>query len=134
MARLNTDSGQPVYWTMLLSPDALEIPQEKQMEKEKSGALFDCLLHACLREPQHLGSCFSHLVQDSGSTVQFNRSVISDSLQPMDCSTPGFPVHHQLPELAQTHAHQVDAIQPSHPLLSPSPPALSLSQHQGLFQ
>ena len=54
---------------------------------------------------------------------------------PMDCSTPGFPVHHQLPELAQTHVHQVgDAIQPSHPLSSPSPPAFNLSQHQGLFQ
>ena len=54
---------------------------------------------------------------------------------PMDCSTPGFPVHHQLPELTQTLAHRVgDAIQPSHPLSSPSLPALSLSQHQGLFQ
>ena len=53
----------------------------------------------------------------------------------MDCSTPGFPVHHQLPELAQTHVHLVgDAIQPSHPLLSPIPPAFNLSQHQGLFQ
>ena len=50
----------------------------------------------------------------------------------MDCSTPGFPVHHQLPELAQTHVHQVgDAIQPYHSLLSPSLPAFSLSQHQG---
>ena len=54
---------------------------------------------------------------------------------PMDFSTPGFPVHHQLLELAQTPIHQVsDAIQPSHPLLPSSPPALSLSQHQGLFQ
>ena len=53
----------------------------------------------------------------------------------MDCSTPGFPVHHQLPELAQTHVHGVgDAIQPSHPLLSPSPPAFNLSWHEGLFQ
>ena len=53
----------------------------------------------------------------------------------MDCSTPGFPVHHQLPEPAQIHVHQVgDAIQPSHPLSSPSPPALNLSQHQGLFK
>ena len=51
----------------------------------------------------------------------------------MDCSTPGFPVLYHFPELAQTHVHQVsDAIEPSHPL-SPSPPALSLSQHQGLF-
>ena len=54
---------------------------------------------------------------------------------PMDCSMPGFPVHHQLPELAQTHVHQVgDDIQPSHPLLSPSPPTFDLSQHQDLFQ
>ena len=52
---------------------------------------------------------------------------------PMDCSTPGFPVHHQLLELTQTHIHRVgDVIQPSHPLSSPSPPALNLSQHQGL--
>ena len=54
---------------------------------------------------------------------------------PMNCSMPGLPVHHQLLKLAQTHAHRVgDAIQPSHPLLSPSPPAFNLSQHQGLFQ
>jgi len=54
---------------------------------------------------------------------------------PMDCSTPGLPVCHQLPELTQTHVHWVgDAIQPSHPLSAPSPPAFNLSQHQGLFQ
>ena len=54
---------------------------------------------------------------------------------PMDCSTPGFPLLHHLSEFAQTHVHWVgDAIQPSHPLSSPSPPALNLSQHQGLFQ
>ena len=53
----------------------------------------------------------------------------------MDCSTPGFPVYHQLPELAQTPVHRVsDAIQSSCPLLPPSPPALHLSQHQGLCQ
>ena len=53
---------------------------------------------------------------------------------PMDCNKPGFPVHHQLLELAQSHVHQVgDAIQTSHPLLSPSPPAFNLSQHQALF-
>ena len=53
----------------------------------------------------------------------------------MNCSTPGLPVHHQLPELTQTHVHWVsDAIQPSHPLSSPSPLVLNLSQHQGLFQ
>ena len=54
---------------------------------------------------------------------------------PMDCSIPGSLVHHQLPELAQTHVHWVgDAIKPSYPLSSPSPPAFSLSWHQGLFQ
>ena len=53
---------------------------------------------------------------------------------PMDCSTPGFPVHHQLLELAPTHVQGVsDAVQPSHPLSSSSPPALNLSKHQGLF-
>ena len=55
--------------------------------------------------------------------------------KPMDCSTPGFPVHHQLSEFTQTRAHRVgDAIQPSHPLSSPSPPTFNLSQHQGLLK
>ena len=54
---------------------------------------------------------------------------------PMNHSTPGLPVHHHLPEFTQTHVHRVhDAIQPSHPLSSPSPPAPNPSQHQGLFQ
>ena len=54
---------------------------------------------------------------------------------PMNCSMPGLPVHHQLSESTQTHVHRVsDAIQPSHPLSSPSPPDLNPSQHQGLFQ
>ena len=54
---------------------------------------------------------------------------------PMDCSMPGLPVHHQLPEFSQTQVHRVsDAIQPSHPLLSPSPPTFNLSQYQGLFK
>ena len=54
---------------------------------------------------------------------------------PMNHSTPGLPIHHQLPESTQTHACWIgDAIQPSHPLLSSSPPALNLSQHQGLFK
>ena len=54
---------------------------------------------------------------------------------PMDCCMLSFPAHHQLPELTQIYLHQVgDAIQPSHPLSSPSPPAFELCQHQGLFQ
>ena len=69
-----------------------------------------------------------------GWYIQFSHSVVSDSLRPMDCSTPGLPVHHQLPEPTQTHVHCIgDAIQPSHPLLSPSPD-FKLSQHQGLFK
>ena len=71
------------------------------------------------------------------SSIQFS-SVVQSCLtlcDPMGCSTPGFPVHYHLPELAQTHVHRVsDAIQPSHPLSSPSPPAFSLPQHQGVFQ
>ena len=69
--------------------------------------------------------------------VQFN-SVAQLCLtlcDPMDCSMPGFLVHHQLLEPTQTHVHCIsDDIQPSHPLSSPSPPAFKLSQHQGLFQ
>ena len=69
------------------------------------------------------------------SSVQFSCSVMSNSLRPMDYSTPGLPVHHQLPEFTQTHVHRVgDATQSSHHLSSPSPPALNLSQHQGLFK
>ena len=67
--------------------------------------------------------------------LQFSRSVMLDSLQPMNCSTPGLPVYHQPLEFIQTHIHRVgDAIQPSYPLSSPSPPAPSPSQHQSLFQ
>ena len=69
------------------------------------------------------------------NSVQFSRSVVSDSCDPMNRSTPGLPVHHQLLEFTQTHVHRVgDAIQPSHPLSSPSPPAPNPSQHQSLFQ
>ena len=71
------------------------------------------------------------------SSVQFSSvaqscPTLCDS---MNCSMPGLPVHHQLPEFTQTHVHRVvDAIQPSHPLSSPSPPAPNPSQHQSLFQ
>ena len=71
------------------------------------------------------------------SSVQFS-SVTQLCLtlcDPMNSSTPGLPVHHHLPEFTQTHVHQVrDAIQPSHPLSSPSPPAPNPSQHHSLFQ
>ena len=68
-------------------------------------------------------------------SVQFSYSVVSNSLQPHGLQHARPPVHHQLPGFTQTHVHWVgDAIQPSHPLLSPSPPAFNLSQHQGLFK
>ena len=69
------------------------------------------------------------------SSIQFSSVTQCPTLcHPMDCSMPGLPVHHQLPQFTQTHVHWVgDAIQLSHPLLSPSP-ALNLSQHQGLFK
>ena len=71
------------------------------------------------------------------TSVQFSpvAQLYTTLCTPMNHSMLGLPVHHELPEFTQTHVHQVnDAIQPSHPLLPPSPPAFSLSQHQGLFQ
>ena len=69
------------------------------------------------------------------SSAQFSCSVVSNSLWPHGLQHARFTVHHQLPEFAQTHIHRVsDAIQPSHPLSSLSPPTFNLSQHQGLFQ
>ena len=81
--------------------------------------------------------CFSlkdsyHSLQSTLSSAQFSRSVVSNSLWPHEPQQPGLPAHHQLPEFTQTHVHCVgDVIQPSHPLSSPSPPALNLSQQQG---
>ena len=68
-------------------------------------------------------------------SVQFSHSFLSDSLRPHGLQHARLPVHHQLPEFTQIHVHWIgDAIQPSHPLLSPSPPTFNLSQHQGFFQ
>ena len=76
-------------------------------------------------------SCLSHRLLTNCSVAQSCPTLCD----PIDCSRPGLPVHHQLPEFTQTHVHWVgDAIQPSHPLSSPSPPAFNLSQHQGPFQ
>ena len=74
--------------------------------------------------------CLLHSVQFSSVTQS-----CPTLCDPMNCSTPGLPIHHQLPEFTQTHVHRVsDAIQPSHPLSSPFPPAPNPSQHQSLFQ
>ena len=80
----------------------------------------------------HSGNPFSLLFDCCCCSVTQSCPTLCD---PMNRSTPGLPVHHHLPESTQTHVHGVDdAIQPSHPLSSPSPPALNLSQHQGLFK
>ena len=86
--------------------------------------------------PQELKSGSQRDISGPMLTVSQSVSSVAQSYptlcDPMDCSIPGLPVHHQLPELAQTHVHRVsDAIQPSHPLSSPSPPAFNISQHQG---
>ena len=103
------------------------------------------LLCACFLSPakmicqsQYQLLCFHKYSVQFSSVAQLCPTLC----EPMDCSTPGFPVHHQLPELSQTHMHRVgDAIQPSHPLLAPShpllapcPPAFNPLQHQGIFQ
>ena len=87
-------------------------------------------------EYHYVHKVFIHLLRHNLSLVQFSSSAMSDSFWPMDYSSmPGLPVHHQLLEYTQTHVHWVtDAIQPSHPLSSPSPPAFNLSQHQGLLK
>ena len=79
----------------------------------------------------------SYFCQLLFSSVQFSSvtQLCPTLCDPMNCSTPGLPVHHQLQESTQTHVHRIgDAIQPSHPLSPPFPPALNLSQHQSLFQ
>ena len=75
------------------------------------------------------------LFQSSSDQIRSVAQSYTTLCDPMNRSTPGLPVHHQLPEFTQTHVHRVsDAIQPSHPLSSPSPPAPNPSQHQSLFQ
>ena len=81
---------------------------------------------------KYMKRCHKSLIIQFSSVQSLSRLTLCD---PMNCSTPGLPDHHQLPEFTQTHAHRVgDAIQPSHPRSSPSPPALNPSQHHSLFQ
>ena len=114
------------------------------------GTVFQLNTSSSFSFPHCLASCFlsvlpvsinliTGLPEDWGKQRFHEISSVAQSCltlcDPMNHSTPGLPVHHQLPELPQTHVHGVgDAIQPFHPLLSSSPPAFSLSQHQGLFQ
>ena len=112
-----------------------QLGDKQQIMKTSPGFLLNNVW-AITRMYINMESVFELLILDT-YTFQFS-SVAQSCLtlcDPMNCSTPGLPVHHQLPEFTQTHVHRVsDAIQPSHPLSSPSPPAPNPSQHQGLFQ
>ena len=109
-----------------------------QVRKMKVNILL-IVLQLWTEEPE-----FEHRKCSCKAPALFSVNRVSQSVQsltcltlfdPMDCSLPALSVHHQLPELAQTHVHGInDAIQPSHPLSSPSPPAPNPSQHQGFFQ
>ena len=112
-------------WAMYLLKEVMYLATKKKKynfiikEEEKNGCW-----RSISRVIEHMRDQFSSVAQSSLTLCD-----------PMNCSTPGFPVHHQLLELPQTHVHRVsDAIQPSHPLSSLSPPVFNLSQHQGLFQ
>ena len=94
------------------------------------------LIDESIKKMQHTHA-HTHTHTHTHRNIQFSSVAQScpTLCNPMNRSTPGLPVHHQLPEFTQTHIHQVsNAIQPSHPLLSPSPPAPNPSQHQSLFQ
>ena len=124
------DAIQPFHPLSPSSPSALNLSQHQgRFQWVGSSHQVAEVLALQLQHPS-----FQWIFRIDFLSVQFSRSEVSNSCNPMDCSMPGFPVHHQLLELAQTHVHGVsDAIQPSHPLSSPSLPTFNLSQHQGLF-
>ena len=100
-------------------------PQSPGLCSQWNTVLSNDWMNPCFREQSRKASAQVSSVAQSCTTL----------CNPMDCSTPGLPVHHQLPEFTQAHVHWVgDAIQPSDPLSSSSPSAINLSQHQGLFQ
>ena len=128
-------------WTTvcLLPWDVWRIPSAPSPTNSRSSwcpASNRPLSESCNQTPPagSAGTTFGFELEVSSGQVRSGQSCLT-LCDPMDCSTLGFPVHHQLPELAPTHVHRVsDTIQPSHPLLSPSPLTFNLSQHQGLFQ
>ena len=123
------------YQTIL--PASLEICMqvkkqqlELDMEQQTASKLGKEYVKAVYCHPAYLT-----YMQSQFSSVQSLAQSCPTLCDPMNCSTPGLPIHHQLPEFSQSHVLWVgDAIQPSHLLLSSSPPALNLSQHQGLFK
>ena len=105
--------------------------QYNKKERRIKAKIFLLLLKSLWIYSFHFPVCHTAVLAIS-SVQSLSRVRLCD---PMNCSMPGLPVHHQLPEFTQTHAHRVgDAIQPSHPLSSSSPPAPNPSQRQGLFQ
>ena len=116
-------------------PSTCEDPAPRRRENIHIRNVQVFLMHSLMgnfKSRSHLRNKFFAFVFSLISSVPQLRLTLCDI---MNRSTPGLPVHHQLPEFTLTHIHQVsDAIQPSLPLSSPFPPALSLSQHQGLFQ
>ena len=110
--------------------NSLPLPQlEKRSESESRSVVSDPW------RPHGLHSLWNSPSQNTGA-VQFSSvtQLCPTHCDPMDCGTPGFPVHHQLPEFAQTQVHQAsDFIQANYPLLPPSSPAFNLSQHQGSY-
>ena len=141
--------GQRAFWC---DPHQKRVNLERQMEDAGtwrcSFRLLLLVVRYLWRSQVVVGECCA-LESESGTkshllhllterfSVQFSSVAQScpTPCDPVNRRTPGLPVHHQLLESTQTHVHSVsDAIQPSHPLLSPSPPALNLSQHQGLFK
>ena len=105
-------------------PGDLPNPEFKPASPVSPALKVDSLPTEPLGEPLELCCCRCSVIKSCPTLHDF-----------MDCSTPGFPVRHHLLEFAQVHVHCIrEAIQPSHPLLFPSPPAFNFAQHQGLFQ
>ena len=129
---------QCIFLAKLYSPLPCFIPYSKSKCACYSRCFFTS--YFCIPVPYNEKDIFwdvSSRRSYRSSSVQFSSvtQLCPTLCDPMNRSTPGLPVHHQLPEFTQSHIHRVsDAIQPSHPLLSPSPPAPNPSQHQSLFQ
>ena len=131
----------PSYWLLWLNQCSNISGYNYSQARYIPGALLKVLFH---EEIPHLLLSFKSTLEYNYSSIVFIQLWVhfssitqlwSTLCNPKDCSTQGLPVHHQLPELAQTHVHWVsDAIQPSHSLWSPFPSGFNFAQHQGVFQ
>ena len=130
---------QPLEYTFLVVPDAVRVMKWVWRACSPHAPLPLCTGASSFQCPVESLQLDDGTAKGDQSSLSVQLSSVAQSCptlcNPMNCSTPGLSVHHQLPEFTQTHVHQVgDAIQPSHLLSSFSPPALNPSQHQGLFQ